>query len=220
MFSKAIEPGTTFIDIGANVGLVSVPLGCMVRDCKGIAVEPIERNVNALARNLALNSLTSNISVFPVALGDNVGTVQMSRDHNYGGSTGNAKVVTAAKTSTSNNEVSVQLLDNVWSESGAPIVSFIKIDVEGYEYQVLSGGLELVRTCRPVIYGEFHSKLMPQFGYDFCDVLRLFEQYDYVVCQYVSDDELVELTNPGCTVGNAFFIPAELKCKFPIRARQ
>ena len=68
MFSKAIEPATTFIDIGANVGLVAVPLGCKFRDCRGIAVEPIKRNVDALSRNLTLNSLTAMVAVIPVAL--------------------------------------------------------------------------------------------------------------------------------------------------------
>jgi FkbM family methyltransferase len=217
MFSKAIEPASTFIDIGANVGLVAVPLGCKFRDCRGIAVEPIERNVDALSLNLSLNSLTATITVIPVALGDKIGTVLMLRDHNFGGSTGNAKIVRDAGTSMSKYEVNVELLDNIWRESGSPPVSFIKIDVEGYEYQVLKGGQELIKNCRPVIYGEFHNALMPQNGYDFHDVLQLFNHNNYIVCQYTSDVELVEIKNPSRSLGNAFFIPEERRYRFPIR---
>jgi FkbM family methyltransferase len=218
MFSKAIEPESTFIDIGANVGLVSVPLGAKFRECKGIAVEPIKRNVDALSRNLTLNSLISTITIFPVALGDKVGTVSMLRDNNFGGSTGNAKIVLDAETSTATHEVNVELLDNIWRESGSPRVSFIKIDVEGYEYQVLKGGQELIRNCRPVIYGEFHSALMPQNGYDFHDVLQLFKHNDYIVCQYTSAVELVDIKDPSRSMGNAFFIPEERRHRFPIRS--
>ena len=215
MFSKAIEPQSTFIDIGANVGLVSVPIGAKFRDCKGIAVEPIERNVDALSRNLGLNSLTATVTVIPVALGDKIGTVPMLRDNNFGGSTGNAKIVMDAGTSTL--EVKVELLDNIWRESGSPSVSFIKIDVEGYEYQVLKGGQELIKTCRPVIYGEFHNLLMPQHGYNFHDVLHLFKQSNYLVCQYLSDNELVEIIHPSRDMGNAFFIPEDRRHRFPIQ---
>lgn len=196
---------------------MSVPLGSKFRDCKGIAVEPIARNVDALSRNVALNSLAATITVIPVALGDKVGTVPMLRDNNFGGSTGNAKIVMDAETSTSTHEVTVELLDNVWRDSGSPSVSFIKIDVEGYEYQVLKGGHELIKTCRPVVYGEFHNVLMPQNGYDFHDVLQLFKHNDYIVCQYVSDGELVEVENPSRNTGNAFFIPGERRDRFPLR---
>jgi FkbM family methyltransferase len=218
MFSKAIEPESTFIDIGANVGLVSVPLGAKFRECKGIAVEPIERNVDALSRNLTLNSLNSTITIIPVALGDKVGTVSMLRDNNFGGSTGNAKIVMDAGTSTATHEVNVELLDNIWRESGSPAVSFIKVDVEGYEYQVLKGGAELISRCRPVVYGEFHNVLMPQNGYDFHDVLDLFNQNNYLVCQFLSDDVLVEIKDPSRSMGNAFFIPEERRHRFPIRS--
>jgi len=216
MFSKAIKPASTFIDIGANVGLVSVPLGSKFRDCKGIAVEPIERNVDALSRNLALNSLTATITVIPVAIGDKIGTVPMLRDNNFGGSTGNAKIVMNGWTSTSTHQVNVELLDNVWRDSGSPSVSFIKIDVEGYEYQVLKGGQELIKSCRPVVYGEFHNVLMPQNGHNFLDVLEMFNSANYVVCQFISDLSLTIVNNPSPSTGNAFLVPIERIGELPI----
>ncbi len=217
MFSKALQPQSTFIDIGANVGLVSIPLACKFQDCKCIAVEPIGQNVTALTRNIALNSLDDSFVVVPFALGDEIGEVKILRDSNFGGSTGNAKIVKVTEGTKPSHIAKVELLDNIWREQGSPAISFIKIDVEGYEYHVLNGGKALINRCRPVIYGEFHNVLMPQNGHDFFDVLELFEGMDYNVCQFVGETELVYISNPSRSTGNVFLIPAERCICFPIR---
>jgi FkbM family methyltransferase len=216
MFSKVIKPQSAFIDIGANVGLVSIPLASKLQGIKCIAVEPIEQNVSALIRNVSLNLLEDSFTVVPFALGDEIGEVKILRDRNFGGSTGNAKIVRGVDGRKASHNAKVELLDNIWRDAGSPCVSFIKIDVEGYEYHVLNGGKELINSCRPVIYGEFHNVLMPKNGHTFLDVYKLFESSQYVVCQFRSDNTLTVVDNPTPSTGNAFLVPSERLGDLPL----
>jgi Methyltransferase FkbM domain len=50
--------------------------------------------------------------------------------------------------------VGARTLDGVWREAGSPLVSFLKIDTEGGELDVLKGGGELLRASRPSILIE------------------------------------------------------------------
>jgi FkbM family methyltransferase len=130
-----------FLDVGANIGLYSCVLGRRGLVPKIMAFEPDRRNCASLRRNLALNDLLGTAEVFEAAAGAGPGraTLVPAGDDNRGMS----KIGFAGKDS---YEVDVVALDDVIRLEDRPIV--VKIDVEGYEQQVLTGAERLFANNR------------------------------------------------------------------------
>lgn len=148
--SRFISPETTVLDIGASMGLWTVPLAnvAKARGAETVAFEPMPANVGWLERNLALNDL--EVTVNPVALGAEHGSAHMSTNEADGG---NAVLGVDGPPGETQVEVPVRRLDDFSLPSR---VSLVKVDVEGFEVEVLRGAMEMIRRDRPIIFGEFN----------------------------------------------------------------
>jgi FkbM family methyltransferase len=147
----AVE-GSVAIDVGANIGMFTVPLALAVgAGGRVLAVEPSPENVLRLVRNLELNAL-GNVEVHDVALAEEEGEVllRLGADPAFHST---ATIVRSRETDDC-TLVGACTLDGVWREAGSPVVSFLKIDTEGGELDVLKGGVELLRASRPSILIE------------------------------------------------------------------
>lgn len=137
--------GTAAIDVGANVGIFTVPLALAV-GARGrvLAVEPSPDNVEQLEHNVRLNEL-ENVAVHAVALAAQPGEValQLGADPAFHSTSS----VVRSRNAAAATLVRADTLDDIWREAGAPEVSFLKIDTEGAELDVLRGGRELLETC-------------------------------------------------------------------------
>jgi FkbM family methyltransferase len=166
-----VRPGTTAIDVGANVGIFTVPLALAVGAAgRVIAVEPAPDNVAALRRNIALNNL-GNVDVHPIALAAEPGEVllRLGADPAFH----STATVVRSRDAADATLVRAQTLDTLWREAGSPEVSFLKIDTEGAEHAVLTGAPELLGTCRMPILLEAKDEQRR------AELDRLLEQYGY-----------------------------------------
>jgi len=146
-----ISPGDVVLDVGANVGLVTIPLA-LAAGATGrvIAVEPLHENIERLERNVEANGL-SNVTVVEAAAGVEDGEIEL----NVAGDPAFASIDTITKhRATGTRIVTCRGLDSLWAEFGRPRVALVKVDVEGAELLVLDGAAELLRTCRPVLLVE------------------------------------------------------------------
>jgi len=175
-----LEPRAVFVDIGANVGLITVPVARTVRELGGraIAVEPIPLNIVRLERSLELNALAEYVEIVPAALGEFDGTIQMEKE-GFRSATGNARIALDRARTKALQTVPLTTLDSVVEERGLLRLDVIKIDVEGFEVPVLAGAARSIGRFRPLIYGEFNNRLMPRRGYSFLDAWALVEPLDY-----------------------------------------
>lgn len=129
------------LDIGANIGAIAQMLEFHNKPV--VAFEPQKEIYNLLVKNFKGTSHN-------VALGNYNGTAIMPRvsygnKGNYGGlSLGTSSVLGKV-------EVPVHKLDDYLFDKP---ISFIKIDVEGYEQQVLMGGTKTIMEHRPIMYIE------------------------------------------------------------------
>ncbi|MGZ6344117.1 MAG: FkbM family methyltransferase [Candidatus Limnocylindrales bacterium] len=143
--------GTTAIDVGANVGIHTVPLARSVNPGRVMAIEPHEPNVRRLRTNLEANGLT-NVDVYPMAAGPEDGTVMLhlADDAAY------ASIAEVPEGRGLDREVAVPQvrLDTLWEGAGRPSVSLLKIDVEGAEEAVLRGAGRLLSAQAPAIVVE------------------------------------------------------------------
>lgn len=153
--SELVRPGDTVFDIGANIGLFSVVLGCAVRDegCV-IAAEPVPINALRAKENFELNRLT-NVQLVNAAIGAAEGTIRL----NLADDLAYPSVVAVAESRGSGESIEVPLrtLDGLWREIGSPAVRFVKIDVEGAELDVLRGAVQMLRQTHPVLLIEANS---------------------------------------------------------------
>jgi FkbM family methyltransferase len=139
---------STVIDVGANVGLVTIPLA--LATARVIAVEPLPQNIEQLRGNVRRNDLT-NVVVVEAAAGaaDGSAMLHSAVDPAFG------SLHEVVKHRASGDvEVSLRSLDSLWNELGRPVVELVKIDVEGAELEVLEGGRELIAACGPAVLVE------------------------------------------------------------------
>jgi FkbM family methyltransferase len=168
LFERLDAKHTTAIDVGANVGIYTRYL-CRYFSSV-VSVEPIPYLAERLKK-----SHISNCRVEAAALGGEVGTITMRVPLNAEGSEMPALSTAAESNSLSfigssgvvEKQVACLRLDDVVAREKD--VSFIKIDVEGFEGAVLSGAADLLKRTRPVIQIEIGRAHNPNYR----DILSL-----------------------------------------------
>lgn len=147
--------GGTFLDVGSSLGLYPVSLGREVAARGGsiISVEPVPLNLTRQVANLRLNGIESLVTILPVGLGSSAGELRMRVDRS--GADHNALIAKDGAL-----VVPIRRLDDVMEELGFPNVTLIKMDVEGFEPEVIAGGRETIRRTLPVIFAEFNRERM------------------------------------------------------------
>jgi FkbM family methyltransferase len=162
---SALRPGTTVFDVGANIGLMSIPLLVQGPSVRVVAFEPSPNNVEHLRRTALESVFRERWEVVASALGDRIGEVSFYCAAPGLGAfdgladTGRAGATTAVR-------VPLTTLDAAWEQRGRPEVSAIKIDVEGAELSVLRGGGACLRATRPVVLAEWNEANLRGFGCD------------------------------------------------------
>lgn len=150
---RAASVGSTAVDVGANVGIFTLTMAAAVGPTGLIlAVEPLLSNARRLQSHASRNNF-SNVNVANVAAGSKKGSALI--DGRADPAFASAHAVEAAATATGGEvRVAMVTLDDLWRENGRPLVSFVKVDVEGTEPDVLAGASEMLATCRPKVLVE------------------------------------------------------------------
>lgn len=175
----SLHPGDWALDIGANVGSVAGQM-CRAVGLTGRvwAFEPIPRNVDRLRRLAAANSLT-HLEIFECALSSESGTAVIRLGPE--GTSGHASF-TASWIDKGELEVrTVRLDDLTASMPGSERLRLVKLDVEGFEQEVLEGARETIRRFRPLIYCEFNDIILRDAGASSEALLRFFAGLGYCV---------------------------------------
>lgn len=148
------EPGQVVVDIGAHQGLWTLYAARRVKpEGLVIAVEPHPLNVEKLLKNLRLNNF-SNVIVKQIALGSSNGETALYESRDQGSHSVIRPVQPTGRTIT----VRLRKLDSLLAEEfKVQRIDWIKIDVEGAEYDVLTGPMELLRRWKPKLVIEIHG---------------------------------------------------------------
>lgn len=150
-FRSILPDGAFVVEVGANIGALTVPLA---RYCSAvIAIEPQRIPFQTLCANAQLNSLT-NVFALHAACGRETGRVPIIeldpwREQNFGGT----RLSHADETTPRYAQVPLFRLDDVLADWDMP-VAMLKIDVEGMEQDVMVGGYERIKKDRPILYFE------------------------------------------------------------------
>lgn len=151
------SPNTWFFDVGANIGLMSVPMLQYSRELRVGAFEPSPNSLPSLTRTISESRYRDRWTLFPLALGASRGRTTFSLCSREEGMFDGVKS-TGRQCCVGTVEVEQKTLDSVWVELGRPTVSAVKCDVEGAELDVLGGALELLTACRPYLLLEWQKQ--------------------------------------------------------------
>jgi FkbM family methyltransferase len=166
-----IRPKMTVFDIGANVGFFSMIAARLVGP-KGrvVSFEPLPINSNQCEYNAALNAF-EHVLVRTEALGNENGSANFFTSDTP--TLGRFEKFGSPDESHARTIVPVRRLDSVLQEKNLPKPSFIKMDVEGAEVDVLEGASQTLAENRPLLLVELHGTNEP--------VAVALEKQDYVI---------------------------------------
>ena len=147
LLSKVLLDGDTVLDIGANMGYVSLYLSHLVGDRGRVySFEPNPNLVDLMTRSIKKNKL-KNITVFPVALGEEEGELPLSIPDGHTGMASLSRTFSHRAINTV--RVPVRTLQTCLDSDLIGPVKLVKIDVEGFEWQVLKGSASFFSGTKP-----------------------------------------------------------------------
>ncbi len=181
-FINSIKNGNVVFDIGANVGYYTVIASKLVGNKgKVYAFEPDKRNFNLLKRNLFLNNC-QNVEIINKAIGAKNKTAFLKLDSgNFGESTLSEK---------GNVPVEIVTLDSFCRSKNIKIVDLIKIDVEGGEKDVLSGGNNLFEgNQRTKLFMECNPESLKNFKLSFEDLIVKIKNTGFSIKEIIDENK-------------------------------
>jgi FkbM family methyltransferase len=180
LLQAALRPQTTVFDIGANIGLMSIPLLAQDATVRVVSFEPSPAVAPWLARTIAGSSYGARWQHRAVALGRTPGEAEFFSSPQDAGAYDGLRP-TGRTAGVSVTRVPVATLDSIWRELGSPDVSVCKLDVEGAETEVLAGARECLRATRPTILLEWNPVNLTAFKVDPVSLLDLADANGYAV---------------------------------------
>ncbi len=148
---QLLRAGGTVVEVGANIGTHTVPLAraLAAQQRRLLAYEPQPAMFQTLCANLAVNGI-GNVAAQPAACGAEPGTLYFDApDYRSRGNFGG--VAMQREAAAGRTSVRCLRLDD---ELGGERVGLLKIDVEGFELEVLRGAAGTLARCRPLLYLE------------------------------------------------------------------
>lgn len=152
LLSQLVRPGMTVMEVGANIGTLTVPLARAVGPTgRVIAVEPQRVIHQMLCTNVTLNALI-NVETHHCGCGPQPGTMTVPFVDYYAGQRNNfGGISLAPEGSMPGERVAIRTVDEL---AGGRRLGLLKVDVEGMEAEVLRGALRVLREQRPFVYVE------------------------------------------------------------------
>lgn len=173
LIAAIARPGDHFVDVGANIGLISLLAAHLVgREGR---VYSFEANPSVFARlkeHVTLNALAERVVLHNVALGAETRQGFLSVDANHAGSGTLTKTEGGAAVEIRRGDVLLPKFD-----ARAPVI--VKIDVEGYDLQALRGLISTIADADAAIIIEVTEKLLARIGDTSSGIYDLLRQHGF-----------------------------------------
>ena len=178
IIKQNLRSDSVFLDIGANIGQHSLYASRFVENV--YAFEPIKKLYDQFMESCHINQI-DNIYIYNHALGNEEKILPIFGNS---GNMGASSLVTTENRKKI-QDIQIKRLDDIVSESGIKIIDFIKLDVEGFELDVLLGAQQTIEKYKPILLIEYSPyfynqtdksigskilNLLFDLGYDIFDV--------------------------------------------------
>jgi len=202
----SLRAGDNSLDIGGNIGLQSIRMSQSVGNAgKVYAFEPLQYLQEKFIKNMALNK-AFNVTLLPYALSDTESEAEFNINKN---AWNQGTFSLGASQGADKQTISIKVADALPEIKALPNLALIKIDVEGYEYQVLRGLTTTLKQHRPRIIFEYDGNYWAKTGQRISDCYRFLQSLGYTLyqitpvgCELISDINAI-------VSGNLFCIPTD-----------
>jgi len=158
---QEIAPGMVTLDIGANIGYVTLIMAGLVGPSgKVFAIEPDSQNFGILTKNIEVNGYANVVIPFQIGVSNVSGVSRF-----YLSDKSNLHSMTPTKHTNSWIDITLETIDEFMKDKGCP--EFIKMDIEGHEVEALDGMFNTLQAAsspvkilievHPMYYSETHS---------------------------------------------------------------
>ncbi|WP_448243326.1 FkbM family methyltransferase [Pseudoxanthomonas mexicana] len=198
VIKQRLRPGMTFVDIGANIGEVSLVAAKIVGPQGHVlAFEPVDTLADRLQEHTNRNGL-QHVRVVRMGLSDHDGTAVIYDSCGQGEANDEHQGLSSLFGDPSRNAalqtIELGCLDTFLSEPELERVDLIKIDIEGGELTCLRGAESLLRKHRPALIVEIQSESARRAGYRPEDILNFLSVLGYEFHTIAAQGELRPLT--------------------------
>lgn len=147
-----------FLDVGANIGYYTLYMASSFPNMKCIGFEPSPMIYKQFKRNVSENQF-NNISAYDYAVGDFCGLTHfhVTGDTHYNRALSAVNYYEHLENDFKKISVKIVTLDSFLNKDLKKNVQIIKIDTQGFEYEVIRGALDIINQSKPIICLESHS---------------------------------------------------------------
>ncbi|MGH9716605.1 MAG: FkbM family methyltransferase [Candidatus Acidiferrales bacterium] len=167
-------------DIGAHFGVFSLAAARI--GGRAVAVDPSPMATRMIATQAELNGFTERIHVLRAAVGSVDGSIELLSSGTFAYGYFRAARGRLKRDLT---EVRSVTIDSMTREFGPP--THIKIDVEGYEGEVLRGARDTLTLCSPLLFLELHNDIIRAEGGNPHLALEQLTKAGYILCTLAGD---------------------------------
>jgi len=190
-----LRPKDYFIDIGANAGVYTI-LASGVKKSNTLSIEPIPSTFNYLKENVYLNQINNKVNCLNIGIGSESSWLNFTENQ------GTTNHVISNSKKNNSIQVKVDKLDNIINKK---IPLLIKIDIEGYEMEMLNGAHNILENndlSAIIIETNGSGK---RYGYSDQDIDNKLKSYGFIPYKYNADiRKLIKMNN--FSNGNSIYI--------------
>ena len=172
---QLVKKNDTVIDVGTNTGEVLMNFAVLTGNLGKVhGFEPDSVNHKRCTENLKLNNFR-NIQLNQAGLGDNSGkyNIKVNTQSNRGGN----RITRDHGENT--EEITVITLDEYVENNSIPVVNVIKIDVEGFELNVLKGSENILNRLKPILFIEVDDNNLKEQGHSAKELIQFVQEKGY-----------------------------------------
>lgn len=142
LLELVLRPSDTFIDVGGNEGYFSIIASSLVSNGKVHCIEPQTRLESIIRENIRIN-YADRVIIHRVALSDKEGRIELFLRPST--NTGGSGMFRYWKIGSAKEDVHALTLDSFFKENSLERVRLLKVDCEGAEYLVITGGRSILK---------------------------------------------------------------------------
>jgi len=189
LIKKYTPTGGTLLDVGGNIGSITIPIAEHVGPTGTVHIfEPSPKFFSIIKKNIALNNFDDRATTHQVAVGSSVGTVFLNES---------VSDDTTNHIAASGTAVPQDTLDSF--TSSIPHIDFLKIDVEGYELEVLKGAKETLQKTN-TLYIEFITQQLKRAGAKPESVIAILNLYFHLFTKAQDETLIPFVFSPSETI--------------------
>ncbi|MEI6654327.1 MAG: FkbM family methyltransferase [Verrucomicrobiota bacterium] len=206
-----LKPGMHVIDVGANIGLNAIYAARRVgRPGIVYAIEPDPSNFKRIVENIGQVPLPQLILI-EAACGSNADQRVVIHHHPEDSSRSWVSGTSADLSPEAGNTVSTISIDSLTRNEKIKRVNYLKVDVEGFEWEVISGSIDCLRThLIDVIQIELDENNLNRENSSAAKIVDLIESFGYIKCLWNATNGTFSPAPRTINAYNSFFVTPSL----------